>query len=545
MADSVKLHIGCGGRLLDGFTNVDIAGKVDVRADVRRGLPFRDESVCFIFCEHFIEHLTRDEAIRFLAECRRVLEPGGVCRVATPDLEMLVDEYRSDSWREAEWVERFGYGWLPDRCTMMNLVMREWEHKHLFDHDGLKMAGNIAGFLIAKRSEVGKSAHEELRGLEHRDDSTVIEFTREAPADRSRLPLVSILIPAYNPRFLDAALRSALDQTYPNTEIVVCNDNPGSDVGEIVERFQGEREIRYYEQEKNLGAVANYIRCFGLAEGEYVKYLNDDDILHPDCVRRMMCCFMAYGERVSLVTSSRQRIGPTGRRRGDRLYNVPLVQADSRIHGRDLGDFMLRTSLNVVGEPTTGMFRKRDLEDVEPTMFSLGGREVHWLVDYAMWLNLLTRGDAVYLCDALSSFRIHEEQEQKAPHNRLPGAAAWAVTLEGAMELGYLQDPASRAWVFTHAARSFARDAARNDFSDEEKKKLLELKEGMEVRLKEAGETLPGDLPDLKMSAYQRRELARMRHGQNWVAPYRRHFIAGRACRRSGGSFWRRLFGRR
>jgi len=543
MADHGKLHIGCGNRRLDGFVNIDVAGSVDVRADVRRRLPFRDGSIDFIFSEHLIEHLTRDEAVRFLAECRRVLIPGGVFRVATPDLEMLAKEYGSGSWRTAEWLERFGYGWIPDRCIMLNLIMREWRHKHLFDFEDLRMVGNLAGFLMATRPKVRESSHPELRGLEHRDDSFVVEFTKESPANRESLPLVSILLPAYNPRYLAEALQSAVDQTYPNTEIIVSNDNPGSDVRKIVDGFASERDIRYHEQDENVGAVANYIRCFDLAEGDYIKFLNDDDLLHPDCVRRMVCCFMAYGERVSLVTSRRHRIGSTGRRRGVRPYNRQIVRGDAHIHGRDLGDFMLRTNLNVVGEPTTAMFRKSDLANIEPNMFSLGGTEVEWLVDWSMWLNLLSRGDAIYLCDALSSFRIHGEQDQKNPTKRLPAAVAWAAMLEGAIKIGYLKDPTSQTWVFAQAARNYASDATRDDFSEDEKKKLLELKKRMEARLEKVGEALPEDLRGLSMKAYQRRELKRMRGGQNWVAPYRRHFIVSQP--RGLRGFLRRLFGLR
>jgi SAM-dependent methyltransferase len=61
--------------------------------DVRRGLGFAPASVDAIYSSHFIEHLKRDEARRFLQDCRAALKRGGVCRVVTPDLRALARQY--------------------------------------------------------------------------------------------------------------------------------------------------------------------------------------------------------------------------------------------------------------------------------------------------------------------------------------------------------------------------------------------------------------------------------------------------------------------
>ena len=61
--------------------------------DVRKRLPFPDASMAAIYSSHLLEHLYLDEAERLLAECRRVLAPGGVLRLVVPDLRALVREY--------------------------------------------------------------------------------------------------------------------------------------------------------------------------------------------------------------------------------------------------------------------------------------------------------------------------------------------------------------------------------------------------------------------------------------------------------------------
>ena len=102
-------------------------------------------------------------------------------------------------------------------------------------------------------------------------------------------PLVSILIPTHNrPDYAELALKSALAQTYEEIEIVI-NDN--SDDTLTRERF-----APYIERHKNISylyvpgcsAVDNGKYCYDRSKGEYVNYLMDDDLFHPEKIRKMM-----------------------------------------------------------------------------------------------------------------------------------------------------------------------------------------------------------------------------------------------------------------
>ena len=72
----------------------------------------------------------------------------------------------------------------------------------------------------------------------------------------NQAPLVSIVIPAFNPRFFSQALESALAQTYEHIEIVICDDSSGDDIRDIVEAFiEPAHPVRYLRNPQRLGLL--------------------------------------------------------------------------------------------------------------------------------------------------------------------------------------------------------------------------------------------------------------------------------------------------
>src|SRR5689334_24256769 len=81
-------HLGCGPVRLPGWLDSDVLGG-EVYIDFTRRFPLRSESFALIFSEHAIEHISEEAGLRFVSECFRVLRPGGVLRLTTPDLRKL------------------------------------------------------------------------------------------------------------------------------------------------------------------------------------------------------------------------------------------------------------------------------------------------------------------------------------------------------------------------------------------------------------------------------------------------------------------------
>jgi len=224
-------------------------------------------------------------------------------------------------------------------------------------------------------------------------------------------PRVSILIPAYNERFFGDAFESAIAQEHDSFEVVVCDDSPGRSIANHVEAVHDER-VRYVKNDSRLGFEGNFTKCLSEARGELVKFLNDDDRLRPQCIARLAEAF-DRDAAVKLATSRRQVIDEMGESRPDMAPTTPISHANCTIEGAELGNLVLVNSLNLIGEPSTVMFRRADVS-VEPGgIFTWAGKSYRCLADLSLWLRLLSRGRAYYHASTLSEYRVHREQEQR------------------------------------------------------------------------------------------------------------------------------------
>ena len=432
----VLINVGCGDAPLPGFVNLDLDRAADIRLDVRDGLPFADGTVDGVYSEHFVEHLTQAELVNFLRECRRVLRPGGTVRMATPDLAELVRCYGDPDWLARSGLVAYGYEWLANPCELLNLGMREWGHRHVVDETELSRLALLAGLEAPVRCAIGESGHAAFRGRETREGAhLVIECRRPEPAPADHAPLVSVLIAAYEPRWFEAALVSARRQTYADLEILVGDDGPGQEIGEICRRHAAEDpRVSCVRNPRNLGEIDNWQALFSRARGEYVKCLADDDLLAPDCVARQAAVLSRYRD-VTLVSSYRRLIDEEGAELPDD-FNAPLAPVDVRLRGRDAAALMLEERRNFIGEPTTCLFRRVEMADARPTLMSFGGRRALTNADVSMWCHLLGKGDLVVLREPLSAFRQRGDQTCRSAEHKESADRAWDLVRQDALRLG-------------------------------------------------------------------------------------------------------------
>jgi predicted SAM-dependent methyltransferase len=209
----VRLHLGCGSTVVGGWVNIDKSPSARVpapvrallrrvgvlnaaqakavfpegivHADVRRGLAYADGTVSFVYSSHMIEHMARWQALALLRECHRVLKPGGVARIVTPDLALLVAEYQrgeapcgptpADSLFEQLLTFRESTAG-PVQRVMLRLLAQP--HQWLYDGESLTTLFREAGFGEPRVTGYRESALPEIDVLEDRDGSLFVEAVR-------------------------------------------------------------------------------------------------------------------------------------------------------------------------------------------------------------------------------------------------------------------------------------------------------------------------------------------------------------------------------
>ena len=115
-------------------------------------------------------------------------------------------------------------------------------------------------------------------------------------------PLVSILIPAYNTQeFIAETLQSAAAQTWKRTEIIVVNDGSTDRTAEIARSFASKAVKVVTTENRGLSAAQN--EAFRHSQGDYIQWLDSDDLLAPDKIERQLAALRDSGSKRTMLSS--------------------------------------------------------------------------------------------------------------------------------------------------------------------------------------------------------------------------------------------------
>lgn len=230
-------------------------------------------------------------------------------------------------------------------------------------------------------------------------------------------PLVSICVPTYNGgRYLEEALRSAFAQTYPHLEIIVSDDGSTDDTLAVIERLRHEAPMPltvHHHQPAGIGA--NWNNCVQHANGTYIKFLFQDDLLAPDCVQRMVDLALT-DERIGLVYCKRailfdhanlkdlEWVGRYGAlHRSWKDLQVEEGVLDGKAY---LGDAnLMEQPFNKIGEPTAVLLKKECFERV-----GWFDTQLKQILDYVFWYRVMREYRIGFVDAELMTFRLHSEQ---------------------------------------------------------------------------------------------------------------------------------------
>jgi predicted SAM-dependent methyltransferase len=181
-AGDLCINLGCGYRPMKGWVNVDRARGPEVQVvwNLTDVLPFPDSSCSVVFSEHFIEHISKEDAARFLGECHRVLKPGGVLRISTPDAELFLRSYAGDR----QFLIHPSFSQKVDTpIDRVNYMMREYgQHLWSYDEELLTLMLSRAGFAEVVRQRFGSSVHPRMNNIDFKDrefESLYLEAVKE------------------------------------------------------------------------------------------------------------------------------------------------------------------------------------------------------------------------------------------------------------------------------------------------------------------------------------------------------------------------------
>jgi GT2 family glycosyltransferase len=234
----------------------------------------------------------------------------------------------------------------------------------------------------------------------------------------NNLPLVSIAIPTYQgEEYLSETLTCAISQSYPNIEILISDDGSIDQTLEIAQEFKKKSPYDFkILDHPRLGMVENWNHCIELAQGKYIKFLFQDDLIVPNCIENMVN-LAEQNPEIGLVFSPRRLLLVPGAENDltcmyiyqgcDDLYrnwsNLQKIQS-----GFDLlnDPNLLEHPMNKIGEPSTVLIKKDAFERVG--MFDPNLRQI---VDVDMWLRIMGSSSIGFIEEKLSSFRIHPKQQ--------------------------------------------------------------------------------------------------------------------------------------
>jgi len=212
----------------------------------------------------------------------------------------------------------------------------------------------------------------------------------------SDLPLVSIVTPSYNQgRFLEATLRSVLEQDYPNIEYLVVDGASTDGSVDIVRRYAD--RLTWWVSEKDAGQSEAINKGFHRARGEIVGWLNSDDLYLPGAVSAAVAAFHSHPE-AGLVYGDALAIDADGE-----PFNV------MRARQYTLTDLL---AFKIICQPAAFM-RRSILEQanyLDPAY--------HLLMDNLLWMHMARISSIVYVPRSWAAARYHEQAK-----NRTRGAA--------------------------------------------------------------------------------------------------------------------------
>ncbi len=199
--------------------------------------------------------------------------------------------------------------------------------------------------------------------------------------------LVSIIMPSFQTgSYIDSAIRSVLDQSYENWELIIVDDASTDETDRVVEGFLSDPRIRYFKNENNCGAALSRNRALREARGRWIAFLDSDDLWLPEKLEKQIAFMQKTGCAFSYTDY--QILSPSG----DMLPYV--YTAPNHINKHKMYRYCYFSTITVMYDASVvGLIQIADIKKNN---------------DYAMWLKAVEKTDCYRLALCLSVCRKRE-----------------------------------------------------------------------------------------------------------------------------------------
>ena len=199
--------------------------------------------------------------------------------------------------------------------------------------------------------------------------------------------LVSIITPTYNcGKFIAETIETVLAQTYKNFEMIIVDDCSTDNTKEVVEQFsKSDDRIKYFCLETNSGAAVARTTAMEKANGEYMAFLDSDDLWHPQKLEKQIAFMQETGYKFTYTDYQIQLNGQ---------WLPYIYYGPQKVTKRKMKDYCYFSTITVMYDREyVGLIQ------IEPLRKNN---------DYAMWLKIIEKTPCYRLGESLSYYIKHE-----------------------------------------------------------------------------------------------------------------------------------------
>jgi glycosyltransferase involved in cell wall biosynthesis len=206
-------------------------------------------------------------------------------------------------------------------------------------------------------------------------------------------PIVSVLITVYNrEKYVAAAIESVLAQAFTDYELIIVDDGSQDRSLEIARRYEGNPRVNVHVNERNLGDYPNRNKAASLARGKYLKYVDADDLMYPQCLELMVQGMESFPGAVLGVSRATSGVVYPAQLSSREAYEAHFLFRTGLFSSGPLDTIILRSAFEVIGRFDTARYTG----------------------DSLCWMTLARKAPVVIIAPELVWWRRHEDQESVA-----------------------------------------------------------------------------------------------------------------------------------